>query len=87
VPRTGLIGVLGTYQQTLSGPTANHTSVVPVGLRPGKVFLLDGGYTLNAYIEAQPSLYRTGLGAPNFQVFTGISLQLPPSFSSGWHIF
>jgi hypothetical protein len=48
---------------------------------------LDGGYTLNFYAEAQPSLYRSGVGAPNYQVFTGISLQLPSSFTSGWHIF
>jgi hypothetical protein len=113
----GLLGVLATYQQTLSGVsshvtvaqpliffnlshgyylrssaamtfnTANHTSVVPVGLGPGKVIQLDGGYTLNIYAEVQPSLYRSGLGAPNYQIFTGIQLQLPASFTSSWNLF
>jgi hypothetical protein len=113
----GLLGVLATYQQTLSGlsshvtvaqpliffnlphgyylrssaamtfNTANHTSVVPVGLGPGRVVQLAGGYTLNIYAEVQPSLYRTGVGAPNYQVFTGIQLQLPASFTKGWNLF
>jgi hypothetical protein len=113
----GLLGVLGTYQQTVSGVsshvtvaqplifinlphgyylrssaamtfnTGNHTSAVPVGLGLGKVIPLDGGYTLNIYSEAQPSLYRSGVGAPNYQIFTGIALQLPPQFTNSWHLF
>jgi hypothetical protein len=113
----GLLGVLGSYQQTLSGVsshvtvaqpliffnlshgyylrssaamtfnTGNHTSAIPVGLGLGKIVQLDGGYTLNAYAEIQPSLYRSGVGAPNYQAFTGISLQLPSHFTSGWHLF
>ena len=113
----GLLGVLATYQQTLSGPsshvtvaqpliffnlphgyylrssaamtfdTGNHTSAIPVGLGLGKVIQLDSGYTLNIYAEAQPSLYRSGVGAPNYQIFTGIALQLPPRFTNGWHLF
>jgi hypothetical protein len=113
----GLLGALGTYQQTLSGvsshvavaqpliffnlphgyylrssaamtfDTGNHTSVIPVGLGVGKVIPLDGGYTLNIYAEAQPSLYRSGVGAPNYQIFTGIALQLPPRFTDSWHLF
>jgi hypothetical protein len=113
----GLLGVLGTYQQTLSGvsshvavaqpliffnllngyylrssaamtfDTGNHTSAIPIGLGLGKVIELDGGYTLNIYAEAQPSLYRSGAGAPNYQIFTGIALQLPPRFTNGWHLF
>ena len=53
----------------------------------GKVIQLDGGYTLNIYAEAQPSLYRSGVGAPNYQIFTGIALQLPPRFTNSWHLF
>jgi hypothetical protein len=113
----GLLGVLGTYQQTLSGVSShvtvaqpliffnlphgyylrssaamtfdsgNHTSAIPVGLGLGKVIQLDGGYTLNVYAEAQPSLYRSGVGAPNYQIFTGIALQLPPRFTNSWHLF
>lgn len=113
----GLLGMLGSYQQTLSGVSAhvtvaqpliffnlphgyylrssaamtfntgNHTSVIPVGLGLGKVIQLDGDYTINAYAEIQPSLYRSGVGAPNYQVFIGISLQLPSHFTSGWNLF
>jgi hypothetical protein len=64
--------------------TYNHTNVVPVGLGFGKVFQLSGGYLLTAYVEAQPSVFRGGPGAPNFQIFTGIQLQFPASLTSGW---
>jgi hypothetical protein len=52
-----------------------------------QVIQLDGGYTLNIYAEAQPSLYRSGVGAPNYQIFTGIALQLPPRFTNSRHLF
>jgi hypothetical protein len=111
----GLLGVLGTYQRTVSGAstqlttvqpnlfynlhggwylrssaimrfdTSTHTTTIPVGLGAGKVIQLSGGYTLNVYAEAQPSVYRSGTGAPNFQLFTGIKLQFPPSFTSSWN--
>jgi hypothetical protein len=64
--------------------TNSHTTVIPVGFGAGKVIQLAGGYTLNAYVEAQPSVYRAGVGAPRFQVFTGIKIQFPPSLSSNW---
>jgi hypothetical protein len=64
--------------------TATHTTYIPVGAGFGKVIPLQGGYTLNVYAEAQPSVYRTGRGAPNFQIFTGIKIQFPPSFSQNW---
>jgi hypothetical protein len=63
--------------------TFNHTNVVPVGLGFGKVFHLSGGYLLNAYVEAQPSVFRSGQGTPNFQIETGIQIQFPPSLTSG----
>jgi hypothetical protein len=113
----GMLGALATYQRTVSGPTAEvttvmpqvyynlphgyylrssaiitfdgaaQTAVVPVGFGIGKVISLSGGFTLNLYAEGQPSLYRTGVGAPTYQVFTGISVQFPPAVSSQWHIF
>jgi hypothetical protein len=64
--------------------TYHHTSVVPVGFGAGKVIQLDGGYTLNAYVEAQPSVYRPAVGAPLFRVFTGIKIQFPASVSNNW---
>ncbi len=111
----GLLGLLGTYQRTVSGvstqlttvqpnifynlhdgwylrssaimrfDTSTHTTTIPVGLGAGKVIQLSGGYTLNGYVEAQPSVYRSGTGAPNFQIFTGIKLQFPPSLTSSWN--
>lgn len=111
----GLLGVLATYQRTVSGvstqlttvqpnvfynlhsgwylrssaimrlDTSTHTTTIPVGLGAGKVIQLAGGYTLNLYAEAQPSVYRSGTGAPNFEVFTGIKLQFPPSVTSNWN--
>jgi hypothetical protein len=111
----GLLGVLATYQRTVSGvstqlttvqpnvfynlhsgwylrssaimrfDTSTHTTTIPVGFGAGKVIQLAGGYTLNVYAEAQPSAHRSGTGAPNFQVYTGIKLQFPPSFTSSWN--
>jgi hypothetical protein len=64
--------------------TYSHTDVVPVGFGAGKVIKLNGGYVLNVYAEAQPSVYRAGVGAPNFQAFTGIKLQFPSSLTRNW---
>jgi hypothetical protein len=65
--------------------TSTNTSVIPIGIGAGKVIQLPGGYTLNAYAEAQPSVYRAGDGAPNFQFYTGVKIQLPPRFTSRWN--
>jgi hypothetical protein len=67
--------------------TGTHTVYIPVGAGFGKVIQLQGGYTLNAYVEAQPSVYRSGRGAPSFQIFTGIQIQFPQSFSDNWKLF
>ena len=65
--------------------TSTHTTTIPVGFGAGKVIQLSGGYTLNGYVEGQPSVYRSGTGAPNFQIFTGIKLQFPPSLTNSWN--
>jgi len=110
----GILGVLATYQHTLSGVGSqlvtvqpilyynfqqgwyfrsdavmqfnsySHTNVVPVGLGFGKVIQLESGYTWNAYVEAQPSVYRSGRGAPDLQIEAGIQVQFPASVTSGW---
>lgn len=110
----GILGVLATYQHTLSGAgsqlatvqpilyynfqhgwyfrsdaiwqfnTYSHTDYVPVGFGFGKVLQLEGGYVANAYVEAQPSIIRSGRGAPIFQIETGVQIQFPPSVTSGW---
>jgi hypothetical protein len=111
----GILGVLATYQHTLSGAGSqlitlqpilyynfqhgwyfrsdaimqfnsySHTNVVPVGVGFGKVIQLESGYTWNAYVEAQPSVYRSGPGAPNLQIEAGIQVQFPASLTSGWN--
>jgi len=40
------------------------------GIGVAKLIQLPGGYTLYIYAEAQPSVYRAGDGAPNFQFYT-----------------
>jgi hypothetical protein len=52
--------------------TSTRTTTIPVGFGAGKAIDLAGGHTLNVYAGAQPSVYRSGTGAPNFQVYTGI---------------
>ncbi len=66
--------------------TYSHTDFVPVGAGVGKVMKLRGGHVLNIYVEAQPSVYRSGLGAPKLQIFTGVKLQFPSSLTSHWNI-
>jgi hypothetical protein len=110
----GILGVLATYQHTLSGSGSelvtvqpilyynfqhgwyfrsdaimqfnsySHTNVVPVGFGFGKVIQTESGYTWNAYVEAQPSVYRSGRGAPDLQIEAGIQVQFPASLTSGW---
>ena len=63
--------------------TNTHTAYVPVGLGLGKVIGLSGGNILNIYAEAQPSIYRSGRGAPVFQAFFGIELQFDSKLTSG----
>jgi hypothetical protein len=64
--------------------TYSDTNVVPVGLGIGKVVQLEGGYVLNGYVEVQPSVFRSGRGAPDLQIEAGIQIQFPTSFTSGW---
>jgi hypothetical protein len=55
----------------------NHTTVVPVGLGIGKVWALANGTTINAFAEPQYSLFRSGVGVPDWQVFAGVNFQFP----------
>ena len=110
----GILGVLATYQHTMSGigsdlttvqpilyynfehgwyfrsdaimqfNTYSHTNVVPVGFGFGKVIQTESGYTWNAYVEAQPSIIRSGRGAPDLQIEAGLQVQFPASVTSGW---
>jgi len=55
----------------------NRNSYIPVGLGLGRVFLLDGGITANAFIEPQWTAWHDGDGAPKWQIFGGINFQFP----------
>jgi hypothetical protein len=50
---------------------------IPIGLGAGKVWNFADGKTINFYMEPQYSVWRSGLGAPDWQLFTGINFQFP----------
>jgi hypothetical protein len=56
---------------------------IPVGLGFGKVWNFADGKTINFYMEPQYSVWRSGLGAPGWQLFTGINFQFPFHFQFG----
>lgn len=41
------------------------------------------GKTINFYMEPQYSVWRSGLGAPGWQLFTGVNFQFPVHFQFG----
>lgn len=52
-------------------------SYIPVGLGVGKVFQLEKGITMNAFIEPQYTVWHDGPGAPRWQIFAGVNFQFP----------
>jgi hypothetical protein len=63
----------GTWTFDLHG----GTNYIPAGLGIGKVFTLEGGTTINAFVEPQYTLFHDGDGAPRWQMFMGVNLQFP----------
>ena len=53
----------------------NHTSYIPVGFGAGKVWTFGRGNTINAFVEPQYSVFRSGVGVPTWQVFAGVNFQ------------
>ncbi|WP_276119958.1 hypothetical protein [Pararhizobium qamdonense] len=53
------------------------TSYIPVGFGIGKVFQLEKGITMNAFIEPQYTIWHDGPGAPRWQIFAGLNFQFP----------
>lgn len=49
---------------------------IPVGLGLGKVFKLDKGVTMNAFVEPQYTVWNEG-SAPRWQIFAGVNFQFP----------
>lgn len=49
---------------------------IPVGFGVGKVFQLDKGVTLNAFVEPQYTVWNEG-SAPRWQIFAGMNFQFP----------
>lgn len=54
--------------------SGNH--YLPVGLGVGKVFRLDKGITMNAFVEPQYTVWNEG-SAPRWQIFAGLNFQFP----------
>jgi hypothetical protein len=50
-------------------------SYIPIGFGIGKLFTLPGGATLNFHVEPQYSVYARGIGAPRWQLLTGLIVQ------------
>jgi hypothetical protein len=59
----------------------NHTSYIPLGFGAGKVWAFGHGNTVNAFIEPQYSVFRSGVGVPVWQIFAGVNFQ----FAIGKH--
>ncbi len=55
----------------------NGRSYVPIGAGLGKVFQLDKGITMNAFVEPQYTVWHDGPGAPRWQIFAGMNFQFP----------
>jgi hypothetical protein len=54
---------------------SKDASFIPIGLGLGRVFVLPGGTTVNAFIEPQYTVWHDGVGTPRWQIFAGINLQ------------
>jgi hypothetical protein len=54
--------------------------VIPVGLGVGKAWKYKSGATFSGFVEPQYSVWRRGAGAPTWQLFSGISVQIPVAF-------
>lgn len=55
----------------------NHGKEIPIGLGIGKVWTLPNGTVMNFYVEPQHSVYRTGIGAPVWQILSAVTFQFP----------
>jgi len=55
----------------------NGRSYIPIGAGIGKVFQLEKGITMNAFVEPQYTVWHDGAGAPRWQIFAGLNFQFP----------
>jgi hypothetical protein len=56
---------------------AQDTYVIPLGAGVGKVWVVRGGTTVNAFVEPQFAIAHGGAAQPKFQIFAGLNLQFP----------
>jgi hypothetical protein len=54
--------------------------IIPVGFGLGKVWTYASGRTVSAFLEPQYSVWHRGAGTPTWQLFSGVSVQIPVSF-------
>jgi hypothetical protein len=50
-------------------------SFIPLGFAIGKVVKCGDKITMNAFVEPQYSIAKTGIGAPRWQIFGGVNFQ------------
>jgi hypothetical protein len=73
----------GTFLQSEGATQINSgrgVRVVPVGLGIGRAWAYSSGATFSCFLEPQYSVWRRGVGAPTWQFFSGISVQVPVEF-------
>lgn len=54
---------------------------IPIGAGFGKIWKMNQGTVINAFVEPQWTVAHEGDGVPNFQTFLGLNLQFPMSGS------
>ena len=59
-----------------SAPNSHSDGLVSTVLAD-KVFQLEKGITMNAFIEPQYTVWHAGPGAPRWQIFAGVNFQFP----------
>jgi hypothetical protein len=55
----------------------NGSYYIPVGIGAGKVWKLESGTTVNAFVEPQWTVAHEGDFVPNYQTFVGLNFQFP----------
>jgi hypothetical protein len=60
---------------TWSFNLGNHTTVIPIGLGCGRIWTFGEGNNINAFVEPQYSVIRSGAGVATWQIYAGINLQ------------
>ncbi|MNL27821.1 hypothetical protein D3C87_1494380 [compost metagenome] len=73
LPHSFYFRSVGTWYFNLE----NGTYYIPIGAGIGKVWKLESGTTINAYVEPEWTVAHEGDFLPNYQTLVGLNLQFP----------